>query len=271
MLDPCSSVKMMRASPPAGQSINTVTSAMRLLRSVAAASEVGNGAASVELFPICPHEFEPQQKSDEEAVNAQAWLTPAAIETTLAKPGTSFGASENISAPPPPNCLERLSPQQSTLPSTIKAHVKPLPAETATTFWIPGIRTGEIESPVPPAPSWPLSPAPQHATVPPTTTAQVWRSPAEIAVNCSPPPTGTGWLLGEEEKFPSWPRELSPQQNAAEVESSAQAWAPLPAEIAITLNRLVTLTGLLAELFAELPSWPWSPSPQQAAVPSARW
>jgi len=66
-------------------------------------TRAGTAAETVELFPICPREFAPQQNSDPEAIVAHAWLMPPAMDTALTNPGTTLGLGENGSAPPSPS------------------------------------------------------------------------------------------------------------------------------------------------------------------------
>ena len=85
-----------------------------------------------------------------------------------------------------------LSPQHSTAPLDVVAHVEYNPPATVTASLMPTTSTGVDERVSVPSPSSPWLLAPQHFTVPADVMTHEWKAPDAMVIPSVMPPISTG-------------------------------------------------------------------------------
>src|SRR5688572_9970398 len=148
-----------------------------------------------------------------EEVMAIAKTFPAAIAVTpVALPVTWTGVLRWVVVLSPSWPLAFV-PQESTVPSDLRAREKLMPAAMAVTPVALETWTGVVRWVVVPSPSWPKSFAPHARTVPSDLRAREWELPTAIAVTPEPLPRPVTSVAESWEfvvPLPIWPLLLTP-------------------------------------------------------------
>src|SRR5262245_55934360 len=129
--------------------------------------------------PSCPDTLLPQHHKVPSDLRAHVNCAPVAISATSEPSAITCTGDGAVVVVPSPTAPALLPPQHQSVPSVLRAHVCPGPADTSATLAPSAVTwTGDTLFTVVPSPSCPAPLLPQHQRVPSVLRAHVWLSPA---------------------------------------------------------------------------------------------